>query len=82
MPRSRNSSAAPKLPDDDGHFGVYGGRYVSETLMPALIDLERAYVRLRRDPAFRRELAGWLRDYANRPTPLYFARHLSRHLAS
>ena len=80
MPRSRNSSAAPKLPDDDGHFGVYGGRYVSETLMPALIDLERAYVRLRRDPAFRRELAGWLRDYANRPTPLYFARHLSRRL--
>ena len=80
MPRSRNSSAAPKLPDDEGHFGAYGGRYVSETLMPALIDLERAYLRLRRDPAFRREFAGWLRDYANRPTPLYLARHLSRRL--
>jgi tryptophan synthase beta chain len=48
--------------------------------MPALIDLERAYLRLRRNPAFRREFAGWLRDYANRPTPLYSARHLSRRL--
>jgi tryptophan synthase beta chain len=80
MPRSKSSSVAPKLPDDAGHFGAFGGRYVSETLMPALIDLERAYLRLRRDAAFRRELAGWLRDYANRPTPLYFARHLSRRL--
>jgi tryptophan synthase beta chain len=80
MPRSKSSSVAPKLPDDAGHFGAFGGRYVSETLMPALIDLERAYLRLRRDAAFRREFAGWLRDYANRPTPLYFARHLSRRL--
>jgi len=80
MPRSKSSSAAPKLPDAAGHFGVYGGRYVSETLMPALIELERAYRRLRREPGFRRELASWLRDYANRPTPLYFAQHLSRRL--
>ena len=80
MPRSKSSSAAPKLPDAAGHFGVYGGRYVSETLMPALIELERAYQRLRREPGFRRELAGWLREYAGRPTLLYFARHLSRRL--
>ena len=80
MPRSKSSSAAPKLPDAAGHFGVYGGRYVSETLMPALIELERAYLRLRREPSFRRELAGWLREYAGRPTLLYFARHLSRRL--
>src|SRR5439155_1375269 len=54
--------------------------YVSETLMPALIELERAYLRLRREAAFRRELATWLREYAGRPTPLYFARRLSRRL--
>jgi tryptophan synthase beta chain len=80
MPRSKSSSAAPRLPDESGHFGVYGGRYVSETLMPALIELERAYERLRRDAPFRRELATWLREYAGRPTPLYFADHLSRRL--
>jgi tryptophan synthase beta chain len=80
MRRSRNSSVAPRLPDETGHFGQYGGRYVSETLMPALIDLERTYTHLRRDPAFRREFGRWLRDYAGRPTPLYFAQHLSRRL--
>jgi tryptophan synthase beta chain len=97
MPRSKSSSAAPKLPrrpvrssgraptppglpDASGHFGQYGGRYVSETLMPALIELEQAYRRLRREAGFRRELATWLREYANRPTPLYFAQHLSRRL--
>jgi tryptophan synthase beta chain len=81
MASSKSSSGARRrpetLPDADGHFGPYGGRYVSETLMPALIDLERAWVRLRGDAAFRREFADLLRDYANRPTPLYFARHLS-----
>src|SRR5690242_5400551 len=80
MPRSRTSSAAPKLPDASGHFGAYGGRYVSETLMPALIELERAYERLRRNAAFQREFTRWLRDYAGRPTRLYFAEHLSRRL--
>jgi tryptophan synthase beta chain len=84
MPRSKPSSVVPKtrepLPDAGGHFGVFGGRYVSETLMPALLDLERAYGRLKRDPRFQREFAAWLRDYANRPTPLYFAAHLSRRL--
>src|SRR5205085_106541 len=80
MARSRTSSAAPRLPDASGHFGVYGGRYVSETLMPALIDLERAYERLRRNATFQREFTRWLRDYAGRPTRLYFAQHLSRRL--
>jgi tryptophan synthase beta chain len=80
MARSKSSSAAPKLPDASGHFGEYGGRYVSETLMPALLELERAWERYRRQPAFRRELAGWLGGYAGRPTPLYLARHLSRRL--
>jgi tryptophan synthase beta chain len=80
MRSSRTSSAAPKLPDAGGHFGVYGGRYVAETLMPALLELERAYGRFRRDARFKRELAGLLTGYAGRPTPLYHAAHLSRRL--
>jgi tryptophan synthase beta chain len=84
MPSSKRSSALRKkperLPDDAGHFGVYGGRYVSETLMPALLVLERAYARLARDRGFQRELRGWLARYAGRPTLLYFADHLSRRL--
>ena len=80
MRRSRSSSAAPRLPDEHGHFGQYGGRYVAETLMPQLLELERAYARLARDAAFQRELTRWLREYAGRPTRLYFARRLSGRL--
>jgi len=80
MGRSRSSSAARRLPDAAGHFGQYGGRYVAETLMPQLLELERAYARLARDAAFRRELTQWLREYAGRPTRLYFARRLSGRL--
>jgi len=80
MRSSRTSSAAPKLPDAGGHFGVYGGRYVAETLMPALLELERAYGRLRTEARFKRELAGLLGGYAGRPTPLYHATHLSKRL--
>jgi len=68
------------LPDRRGHFGPYGGRFVPETLMPALLELEREYRRIRRDPEFRRELAWYLREYVGRPTPLYFARHLTERL--
>src|SRR2546429_618760 len=78
--RSRSASAARRLPDAAGHFGQYGGRYVAETLMPQLLELERAYARLARDAAFRRELTQWLREYAGRPTRLYFARRLSGRL--
>ena len=67
-------------PDATGHFGPYGGRYVAETLMPALIELEEVYRRCRRDPEFQRELRAWLRDYVGRPTPLTFAAHLTRQL--
>src|SRR5262245_17835858 len=69
-----------RLPDAGGHFGPFGGRFVPETLMAPLIDLERAYVTARRDRRFKAELAALLRDYAGRPTPLYFARHLSEHV--
>jgi tryptophan synthase beta chain len=61
----------------DHRFGPYGGQYVPETLMPALSELEAAWVATRDDPAFRRELDGLLRDYVGRPTPLYLAGRLS-----
>jgi len=67
-------------PDKRGHFGEFGGRYVAETLMPALFELERAYRAARRDPAFRRELDSYARDYVGRPTPLYVAANLSAKL--
>jgi tryptophan synthase beta chain len=70
-------------PDSAGYFGGgagYGGRFVPETLMAPLAELARAYDRVRRQRAFRKELAEALRDYAGRPTPLYLARHLSERL--
>jgi tryptophan synthase beta chain len=67
------------LPDARGHFGRFGGRFVPETLMAPLIDLERAFKATRKDARFRRHLAELLRDYAGRPTPLYFAERLTKH---
>jgi tryptophan synthase beta chain len=69
-----------KLPDRHGHFGVFGGRYVAETLMPALIELDAAYRRIRRDREFQRELRYHLTQYAGRQTPLYLAARLSAKL--
>jgi tryptophan synthase beta chain len=66
-----------KLPDNLGHFGIYGGKYVPETLMGALKELEKVYAKARRDKNFRQELAYYLKEYAGRPTPLYFAKNLS-----
>ena len=68
-----------KFPDEKGHFGKFGGRYVAETLMPALLELEEAYAQAKRDPAFEEEVNYYLRDYVGRPTPLYFARRLTEH---
>ena len=65
------------MPDRWGHFGPYGGRYVAETLMPALTELEHAYKHIRRDATFKKELHHYLQDYAGRETPLYFAERLS-----
>lgn len=65
------------LPDARGHFGPYGGMFVPETLMTALLDLTKAYEEARRDPAFQQELALLLKTYAGRPTELYFAERLS-----
>lgn len=63
-----------------GYFGPYGGRFVPETLMPALIELDRAYREAGRDREFKRELSGLQKDYVGRPTPLYFARRLTERL--
>ena len=68
------------LPNKKGRFGPYGGRYVPETLMPALEELEAAYHAVRRDPAFKKELADALKSYVGRPTSLYFAKRLTERL--
>lgn len=67
-------------PDQGGHFGPYGGRYVPEILMAPIEELESAYQAAREDPAFQAELSGLLRNYAGRPTPLYFAKRLTESL--
>jgi tryptophan synthase beta chain len=67
-------------PDERGHFGLYGGRFVAETLMPLILELEKAYAEARKDPAFRKEMDGHLTHYVGRPTPLYFAERLTEHL--
>jgi tryptophan synthase beta chain len=68
------------LPDKQGHFGEYGGRWVAETLMPALLELEQAYKQARRDPKFRADLEHFSREYVGRPTPLYLAANLTARL--
>jgi len=65
------------LPDQLGHYGVFGGRYVSETLMPAILQLEKAYMEIKNDPKFKEELNYYLSEYAGRPTPLYFAQRMT-----
>jgi tryptophan synthase beta chain len=64
----------------DGKFGKYGGKYIPETLAPAIEELELAYEKYKKDPDFQNELSYYLTQYAGRPTPLYFAKNLTRHL--
>ena len=67
-------------PDELGHYGIYGGRYVSETLMPAIQQLNDAYNEIKNDPLFQKELDYYLAQYVGRPTPLYFAERMTRDL--
>jgi tryptophan synthase beta chain len=76
----RRPAPAVELPDARGRFGPFGGRYVPETLMAALEELERAYRAAQADPAFQQELSALLREYAGRPTPLYLARRLTERM--
>jgi len=69
-----------KIPDKKGHFGIFGGKFVPETLMPALKELEAEYKLSQKDKSFRKELDYLLNQYAGRPTPLYFAENLSKYL--
>jgi len=66
-------------PDEGGHFGIYGGRFVAETLMPLILDLEKAYAQAKADPQFQKMMDCYLATYVGRPSPLYFAERLTQH---
>ena len=78
-----NAPAKPNdysaYPDANGRFGGFGGRYVAETLMPLVLDLDKAYAEAKADPAFQAELKSYNTHYAGRPSPLYFAERLTEH---
>ena len=76
-----NTDTSTQQPDTLGRFGRFGGKYVPETLMPALSELETAFHQYRKDPDFQQELQQLLRDYVGRPSPLYFAERLTTHYA-
>jgi tryptophan synthase beta chain len=76
-----NPTAIENRPDALGRYGQFGGKYVPETLMPALFELEAAYQEYRKDPTFQSELNGLLKDYVGRPSPLYFAERLTEYYA-
>src|SRR5580704_13950847 len=67
-------------PDETGHFGIYGGRFVAETLMPLTLAVEDAYKKAKADPKFQQELDYYLKHYVGRPSPLYHAKRLSEKL--
>ena len=67
------------MPDENGHYGMFGGRFVAETLMPPILELDAAYEAAKRDTGFWKELDGWFKDYVGRPSPLYFAERLTAH---
>jgi tryptophan synthase beta chain len=67
-------------PDERGHFGIFGGRFVAETLMPLILDLEKAYAAAKLDPTYQATMDGYLKDYVGRPSPLYYAERLTQHL--
>jgi len=68
------------LPDKTGHFGIFGGRFVPETLIYALDELEKEYLAVKKDKRFREEFSSYLSEYAGRPTPLYLAKNLSKYI--
>jgi tryptophan synthase beta chain len=77
----QGTDSLAQRPDRQGRFGKFGGKYVPETLMPALTELEAAFYQAKADPVFQQELDGLLRDYVGRPSPLYFAERLTTHYA-
>ncbi|MBI3419909.1 MAG: tryptophan synthase subunit beta [Proteobacteria bacterium] len=80
MKQAQNlSNSYRQGPDERGHFGLYGGRYVAETLMPLILEVEKAYAAAKADPGFKKELDYYLEHYAGHPSPLYFAERLTKH---
>ena len=69
-----------QLPNESGHYGKYGGRFVAETLVPLILDVEKAYKKIIKKKKFINEFKKYLKDYVGRPSPLYFAKLLSRQL--
>ena len=67
-------------PDDDGHFGIFGGRYVAEPLMPLILEVEKTYYKIKEDPSFQKDVENYLNDFVGRPSPLFYARRLTEHL--
>src|SRR5258705_7603454 len=86
MATKKKKAQEPKLntyragPDDQGFFGLFGGRFVAETLMPLILELGKAYENAKADPAYQRELDALVAHYTGRPSPLYFASRLTEHL--
>lgn len=76
----KNTNSFRTQPNDEGHFGEFGGRYVAETLMPLILDLESEYKRAKKDPEFQNEFDNLLEHYVGRPSPLYFAQRLTEHI--
>ena len=80
MTEQTNPNSYRNQPDERGHFGQFGGRYVAETLMPLILDLEKHYRAAKADPAFKAEFEDLLEHYVGRPSPLYFAPRLTEAL--
>ncbi len=80
MEPQRTRNQAYQAPDDKGHFGIYGGRFVAETLMPLILDVEKNYRAMKEDDAFKAQFQDLLANYVGRPSPLYYAERLSEHL--
>ena len=79
--RLKEKTCKQFLPDKSGHFGKYGGKFVPETLMPALEQLEKEYLKAKEDPKFNEELKYYLEQYVGRPSPLYYAKRLTEKLS-
>jgi tryptophan synthase beta chain len=79
MNRPDRPNSFRSMPDAEGHFGLFGGRYVAETLMPLILDLEKAYSAARADPAFKAQMDDLMKNFVGRPSPLYYAERLTEH---
>ena len=80
MNAPQNPNTYRSGPDENGRFGLFGGRFVAETLMPLVLSLEQAYEEAKVDPAFQADMARFLKHYVGRPSPLYFAERMTEHL--